>query len=744
MDDEKRIKAQALNFARTFQTCIRTTVTFGINHPPAAAQMQQCYDALNQLLKQFGQFTLGFVDQRILLNKVLTTDKNLAPLENEFGKRNIGAVTFDIGATLADFKRCVEVMAASPGAIAEEGGLAAYLYTREIPKVRVIPAPKGQHRTETGDIIVETDIDSLLASRSAPKMGPLAGTDILELMLRSGNIDTPPSFDGSPQATIDLLRASVRGALISTSGNPQKSFETLGRMLQELSPDFMLSAFPMEKQEKMRNAPPDQMAAEFMEDTALQWAVKQLVAVPGSSDAFVIEKDVISVLLRCLKATNTAERLAWKIEELFREYYLPMGTYERIKAELQWYQLPMRRRQEELSRVHRFNMFTARRLTDLIKELVEHSISNGAQQLSQHFFQTLAEADDSLQPEEIEWAGTVLATVASIPAAVHYGIDILSQALASEYLTAIHPAISGCLASTAQTTSIYEDYESVLMVGAALENQVALHPETHAACCASHLRHLLPPNSIERIIEITIDRRNDPAWVKTASRLWNYGGPMSVESLLDRLESENDAKIRLFLIRNVSNLPHGIELVRQRLHDERWYVVRNACVVLNEMKDPELLNELGPLLRHSHDRVQEAVFQAIVRSRKPERAMIIAESLDSLRGRLLEQALDELLFLKDPKTLPPLKQFVLAQKPGAQQTKGFQSLAAIPGDSTIHCLADILGDMKLDLATRRAAMHTMMRMSNPLAPELVARFAETSYKDPLGLEAIKARSAHVR
>jgi len=743
MEDDKRIKAQALHFARTFQTCIRTAVTFGINHPPAALQMQQCYDALNAILKQFGQFTVGFVDQRVLLNKVLTTEKGLHPLENEFGKRNIGAVQFEVGLTLSDFKRSIEVISVSPGVISEEGGLAAYLYTREINKTRIIPAPKGQHRTETGDIVVETDVDSLLASRSAPKMGTLAGTDLLELMLRSG-IDAPANFDGTPQSTVDLMRASIRGTLVSGSGDPKNSFQTLGKMLQELSPEFVLSAFPLEKHERIKSLSPDQVAAEFMEDTALQWAIKQLVSIPGSSDAFVVEKEVISVLLRCLKATQTAERLAWKIEELFREYYLPMGTYERIKAEMEWYQLPLRRRQEELSRIHRFNLFTSRRLLDLAKELVEQGITNGAQQLSHHFFLTLSEADDTLQPEEVTWAQTLLGIVAGIPVAVHYGIDVLSQSLASEYLVAVHPNIGNCLAATAQTTSVYEDYESVMMVGSALEAQVAINPDLHANCCAIHLRHLLPPNAIERVIEIAIDKRNDPAWLKTAIRLWNYGGPLSVESLLDRLESENDAKIRLFLIRHLSNMPHGMELVRQRLHDERWYVVRNACVVLAEMKDPELLNELGPLLRHSHDRVQEAVFQSIVRSRKPERALILAESLTSLRGRLLEQALDELLFLKDQKTVPFLKQFIEAQKPGSPQFKAFQSLAAIPGDATVHALADILGDIRYDITTRRAAMNAMLRMPNPLAQELVARFAVTAWKDPLGPEAQKAKNVPTR
>ena len=207
IQDEKRSKAQALAFARTFQSCVRTAITFGVAHPPAVTQMQQGFDTLNILLKQFGQFTLGFVDQRILLNKVLTTDKNLLPLENEFGKRGIGAITVDVGSTFADFRKLIEIVSASPGAIMEEGGIAAYTYKREIPKIRLVPAPKGQQRTDSGDIVVETDVDSLLASRTAPKLGGLVGTDILELILRSGGVAQPVAFDGSPQASLSLVRS---------------------------------------------------------------------------------------------------------------------------------------------------------------------------------------------------------------------------------------------------------------------------------------------------------------------------------------------------------------------------------------------------------------------------------------------------------------------------------------------------------------------------------------------------------
>ncbi len=741
IQDEKRTKAQALGFARSFQSCVRTAITFSVAHPPAVVQMQQGFDTLNILLKQYGQFTLGFVDQRILLNKVLTTDKNLLPLENEFGKRGIGAVTFDVGITFADFRRCIEIVSAPPASVVEEGGIAAYTYKREIPKVRIVPAPKGQQRTDSGDIVVETDVDSLLASRSAPKLGGLAGTDILELILRSGGVTQPAGFDGSPLASLNLVRSSVQGALVSEHGDPMQSYQALARMLQELRPEFMLTAFPSKRQEELKSMSPDQIAAEFMEDTALQWAVQQLVSAPGSADAFVVEREVISVLMRCLKATHTAERLAWKIEELFREYYLPMGTYDRIRQELEWHQQPMRRRQEDLAHVKRFNVFNARRVHDLTKELIEHGVTNGAAEVVQHFFQTLSEAGETLQPEEVEWAQTLLVLAANISPAVHYGIQVLMSPLASTRLTAIHAEIAECMVRAAQAASIFEDYETVLMVGASLDARMSTDPRRHAGCCGIHLRNLMPPNAIERVIEITIDRRNDAAWVKSANKLWAYGGPLSVELLLDRLEHENDAKIRLFIIRQLGQMQHSMELVRQRLHDDKWYVVRNACIVLGEMKDPELLNQLGPLLRHSHDRVQETVFQAIERSRRPERAVIFADSLNALRGRLLEQALDEIFYIKDPKSLPGLRQFISAQRPGVQLNKALQTLVAIPGEDTFRTLGYILGDSKLDMGTRRFAVNALLRSSEPFAQRLMQRFIETFPADPLALEAQRMKSA---
>jgi hypothetical protein len=740
--DEKRNKALALGFARSFQTCVRTAVTFSVNHPPAAVQFQQAYDSLNVLLKQYGQFTLGFVDQRVLLNKVLTTDKNLGPLENEFGKRGIAAVGFEVGVTLADFRKAIEIVSAAPTHIMEEGGIAGYTYKREVPKVRIVPAPKGQHRTEAGDIVVETDVDSLLASRSAPKLGGLAGTDILELMLRSsGGVQQPTNYDGSPEASLALVRTSIQSSMISPDGNPKESYAVLARMLQELQPDFLLNSFPAERREQVRSLPPQQQAAEFMEDTALYWAMQQLVRAPGSSDAFIVEREVISVLLRCLKATNTAERLAYKIEELFREYHLPMGIYQRLRDELDWNQLPMRRRQDELSKLQRYNVFTARRALDLTKQLIESGIPKAAAEVVKHFMQTIADAGDTLQPEEVGWTESILMTAASISPATHHGIQILGLALESEALAPLHSAISECIVHVSQQASIYEDYHSVMLAGNALESCLSTDADAHRICCGIHLRNLLPPNSVERLIEITIERRNDPMWMKMVARLWAYGGPLSIELLLDRLEQEHDAKTRLFLVRQLGQMEDGLELVRQRLHDVRWYVVRNAALVLQEMKDPNLLEELTPLLQHGHDRVQESAFQAIVRSRRPERAVPLADSLTALRGRLLEQALDEVMFLKDPGSLFGLKKYIANLKPGVAMNKAIQTMAAIPGDDATRALNSIMIDTFQDVTVRRVALTALLRRKEALAGEMLRRFSMSSPDDPLAREAYQAQSA---
>src|SRR5258708_5808584 len=143
-----QIKLKGIRFGRSLQTVIKMVNMFSAEHRSSVRPIQLSYDLLNGLVKETNYLTLGFVEQRVLLNNVLTTEPSLKGLENEFLKRGIGAVTFDAGITLAAFRNALSVLAANPKTMEEQGGLLPFLEQRPLEFVRIFPANKNEARNE--------------------------------------------------------------------------------------------------------------------------------------------------------------------------------------------------------------------------------------------------------------------------------------------------------------------------------------------------------------------------------------------------------------------------------------------------------------------------------------------------------------------------------------------------------------------------------------------------------------------
>jgi len=184
----------------------------------------------------------------------------------------------------------------------------------------------------------------------------------------------------------------------------------------------------------------------------------------------------------------------------------------------------------------------------------------------------------------------------------------------------------------------------------------------------------------------------------------------------------------------------GLEVARKRLSDERWYVVRNACQVLGEIKDPELLRELAPVLRHSDDRVQKAAADVLIKSRIPARALIFAEALPHLRANNLEQVLDELMFLKNPATLPALDQFIFGDAHAKTKVleKAVQAVTNIPGDASLELLSRVLSGATFEVPARKLALNALVRAKTEHSQRLLAAFVSGTPGDPLAAEAQRA------
>src|SRR6185437_13047962 len=166
MQDKKHLKVQGIRFARSLQTLIKMVNMFSAEHKSASGLLQRTYELLNPLVKQARCLTLGFVDRRILLNNILTVEESLKPLENEFLKRGIGAITFDAGITLTAFREAVACIGANPRVIDEHGGLLPFLEQKKLEFVRIFPASKTEKRNEDGDTILDMGSEEYLISKA--------------------------------------------------------------------------------------------------------------------------------------------------------------------------------------------------------------------------------------------------------------------------------------------------------------------------------------------------------------------------------------------------------------------------------------------------------------------------------------------------------------------------------------------------------------------------------------------------
>src|SRR5581483_1254919 len=444
--------------------------------------VQQSFELLNNLLKESGQFTFGFIDNQIILNNLLTTDTSLNHLQTEFLKRGIAAVTFEPGLTLGRYRKLVSVLSVPTQEIDDAGGTLNFLDRNEVEGARILPAAKNQKKDAEGDTIIDTDSEAyILSKQMADEQGGRDFLDSIDSLLESGCIDpnvrnevlsefASKPFDGSgygvpipmpnlvpvregqivvnagnansgsagssmphepgPIATdgsggslvsgaglsgegsgagggyaeggsgqgfgpggsaghgpgnggtgiegdgsragsgpgeggargygypggsgggssepgggwrhamglpgagsgtfMEMVEASVQRSLLEERGDPQKSYTSLARILRNMGVDKILANFPAERRQELNSLPPEQLAAEYIEDTALELAGKKLKAAEGQSQKIVIEEEVVRVLARSLKATHMADRLAEKLAKFISDFAVPQHLQEKM------------------------------------------------------------------------------------------------------------------------------------------------------------------------------------------------------------------------------------------------------------------------------------------------------------------------------------------------------------------------------------------------------------------------------
>ena len=709
--EKMAFKVLGQRYGRSLYSAIKMSTMFSAGHHNSMRPIQQSFDSLVELLKGNAKLTFGFVDQRVLINHVLTTDNALEPLQKEFLKRGIGGVIFEPGLTLARYKRVIEILSTSPKTIDAQGGPEVFLEDNQVEGVRIYLAPKTQIRNADGDTVLETDSESLLRQNSKGNGHGPVDLEGLELLLESAGLDRGQASGvggGGPADILKLVDKTVEVALVDKKGDPEKSYLGLARLLQAIRPDFVLSAFAPEAQGEMRGFSNDRVAAEYLENKAADWAAKRLAAAPSGAEGLVVEEDVLRVLLRTLEATKTAEQLARKLAHYAKEYALPKTICDRIQEELRWAGLSYLQKVEKLQQLSRFDRFRFRHLLDCLRALLRRNKTADAVSLANHYFKILDSPPADLSTEELSRVPEIINVMGGLKLFISRTGERLAKALVAPALQGfLHYQIANALAALSSSAALYEEFELIESWGVALENRVTCDAVAHKDCCGGALTRLLPPNLVERVIELAMKERDDTAWQRRASVLLRFMGTTAIDKVFQHLEAERNASRRMILMRLISRAgASGLEVVKKRLEHSEWYVVRNACLLLLEMRDPQLCESLRPVLAHRHDTVQETAVKVLVQSRQAGRALVLAESLRYLRGAALEQAFQELAFMRDPAVLPALEDFIYRHHYGDTKKLrlALRTLIAIPGSRSKELVANMASDDVLDESLRQLAM----------------------------------------
>ena len=737
--EKGQLKSQGLAFGRSLQMTFKSVIMYTPDHPAAEKALQQTFSLLNNLVKQMPQFTFGFLNQRVLINNILTEDVALGQLEVEFGKRGIATVTFSTGTSLRDFKRALSLLATKPKLIEEKGGIKKFVEHNVIPGVRVLPA-----RTLAGeDKMLAMDAESYLMAEGI--LGPQAGSGAqgFEDFLQTVGIEKPTGYSGSPKETLELANRAARNALTDANANPREAVMALAQMLEKLGPEVLLASLPAGRNRKLAGHSANDVATELVEDAAASWAAERLATSARAPEAPTVEEDVVRVLVRGLQTTRMADRLMNKLAKCLEETDLPPDVYDRLRQGLMWSALSREERHDALAQLERYSLQDFRRLVNYLKEIVGEGKVEEAFELASHYFDSLERAPEVMcggleKAPELLNAMAGLQTLPFLRKLAERFSAILFDS--SRVRQECHPQIVNCLAVTSQIASTYEDFDQAQWIGAILGRSMAGREAEHTDCCGNALGRLLTPAAGERLIELYIEKRNDSAWARTVLTLLKCLGPAAGEKVFRRLEEETSASNRMRLMRLLSQLgPEATELARSRLSDERWYVVRNACMVVGELGEPDLPRLLSGPLRHPDSRVQQAAITAIIKSHAPDSAKVLAEALPYLHPHILELALDELSFLKEQSSVGGVEQFILQNKgqKSAALDKAVRVLAGVNTDRATEALGRVVSDAGHALPIRKTALEALSRSPLAIAQEFLTGFARGSPNDPLAAECRK-------
>jgi hypothetical protein len=587
----------ALNIAR------RQVAAYPPGHPMIAAAAEKLVSLQEKLLEFRRELTIGIARDTLLIDNKQLDPANpvYRDLAVHLFDAKVAFLTVQVGVTADDVRLLFEVLAYPGERIAAAGGLAALLVSSGVHgfKAREIDY-RAFHATEVDSLhvprtLVGNDESAVLWKAFASGMvsGTIDPNGVLELpqgqfdpvllaeaLNREQQAGTGRAAESYDHAIADFLKQS--GSQQPNATSRQELFDRLGLLIEQLSPE---------------------LRRRFLNST-----LQGLSTTPDQATEMMANWSH-STIIEALEQINT-EQL--QVPRILLDILGKMGSQQGPAGGPRQGTPDMERNREQTA------------------ELLNRMFRDGA--------------IESYVPKDYQDALTVLA---SADVATH-----LDAAQVDELLDDLngHALERQFCSITLELMEQDVENRSVEAISRNLEEMVPYFLEAgdfqslvgiHQHLC--RLREVPQPSfsmAVHRSIDIFagegfvtqvldgLDEWGKDQYPTIREMIGQIGVPF-VDQLLDRLAEEPlMSRRRLYMECLLRIGAPASGFIVGRLHDPRWFVVRNLVVLLRELNDPETLRPLSRLFTHPHPKVQYEVMRTCLHFNDPRADRYLLHELE--------------------------------------------------------------------------------------------------------------------
>ncbi len=752
--EQLSFKKVATEFLRLFTIALKNISFYTEYHPLGKSSLKKCYDVLSTILTERSEFTISAAEDRMLADESIIDDEKMlmSSIAKQFSERDISSITFQRGISKAHLKTLISVFMQRPEQIRERGGISRTIEEADISFIQANTVKYGRI-SESQELL-----DIALAEHIITGIKPLMVQD------REGYENTEegspakptPLFTGATQGMKDsipfdeILKDPLKISLLfaqtlknfqadSPAGTASEkdillALEKLGAQLQSqaggdwnklklIFAQLIMSLRP-EIQHLVVEKSISHSTKSSIFKSILTYMPEEKIGdlVTSQYLAGVKEpKAIADFIVKVLPADDRKEETLSKIKEKLQSLGLSEEEIQKISDEVTWLKDPFDHKISTLLAGEKIWQKPFPAVMEIIEEANRKGSTNEAMLLIQKYMSGLIHVSADIRKSVIE---------NSIPLFVfmkerkHFESrriklqNLLLRRMKDEEEKDLFDSLVKTLVATAISEMDSGNYSEAIPVLEKMKRSIGDTFEDDPVkkeIIQNEITKLESEDLLTKILEDYFASK--PGSEQNLPKLLEIFGEFTIKFLIARMASEENRKKRYkisLLIKSLKNaaLPTLIDC----FHDQKWFLVRNAILLIGEIGDPSVVSSLKEPLQHTDHRVRRETVRALMKLGSNDAYDLIASALDDTDESVVIAAMEALGNVKS--------------------TKGILQMIRIVSRSNGHDTADDL--------LRRAAIENLGKLkAKEAVPELMQLLTKKGLfgmneSPEIRLEAIKA------